>query len=93
MTNCRRIAKGIEQGACNGLLLKVNQIGTLSESIDAVQMAYGAKWGVVTSHRSGETEDTFIADLATALSTGLIKTGSAWCPSTSVRGNWLWTRR
>ena len=76
VTNCNRIQKGINMKSCNGLLLKVNQIGTLTESINAVKLAYDAGWGIMTSHRSGETEDTFIADLAVGLSTGLIKTGS-----------------
>merc|ERR1712048_923430 len=60
--------------ACNALLLKVNQIGTLSEAIDAVTLAQKNGWGVMTSHRSGETEDPFIADLAVGLATGQIKT-------------------
>ena len=67
---------------CNALLLKVNQIGTVTESIEAVLMAQGAGWGVMTSHRSGETEDTFIADLAVGLGTKQIKTGA---PSRSER--------
>jgi len=62
--------------ACNALLLKVNQIGSVSESIEAVNMAKAAGWGVMTSHRSGETEDSFIADLAVGLKTGQIKTGA-----------------
>ena len=76
VTNTKRIAKAIENSCCNALLLKVNQIGTLTESIDAVKMAKKAGWGVMTSHRSGETEDAFIADLAVGLSTGQIKTGA-----------------
>eukprot|EP00484_Ammonia_sp_Unknown_P003197 CAMPEP_0197072146 /NCGR_PEP_ID=MMETSP1384-20130603/209950_1 /TAXON_ID=29189 /ORGANISM="Ammonia sp." /LENGTH=414 /DNA_ID=CAMNT_0042510961 /DNA_START=127 /DNA_END=1372 /DNA_ORIENTATION=+ len=76
VTNPTRIKKAIEEKACNALLLKVNQIGSLSEAIEAVKIAKQAGWGVMTSHRSGETEDTFIADLAVGLSTGQIKTGA-----------------
>lgn len=76
VTNPKRIAKAIEEKSCNALLLKVNQIGTVSESIEAVKMAKQAGWGVMCSHRSGETEDTFIADLAVGLSCGQIKTGA-----------------
>ena len=76
VTNPKRIRKGIEMGAANALLLKVNQIGTLSEAIDAAYTAFRAGYGVVVSHRSGETEDPFIADLAVALNAGQIKTGA-----------------
>merc|ERR1712130_852762 len=76
VTNPKRIEEAIKQKSCNALLLKVNQIGSLSEAIKAVKMAKNAGWGVMTSHRSGETEDTFIADLAVGLSTGQIKTGA-----------------
>jgi len=76
VTNPTRVKSAIDQKACNALLLKVNQIGTISESIEAVRMAKEAGWGVMTSHRSGETEDCFIADLAVGLSTGQIKTGA-----------------
>jgi enolase len=76
VTNPKRIAYAIKVKACNALLLKVNQIGTVTESIEAVKMAKQADWGVMTSHRSGETEDTFIADLAVGLATGQIKTGA-----------------
>ncbi len=76
VTNPTRIEKAIKESACNALLLKVNQIGSLSEAIQAVKIAKKAGWGVMTSHRSGETEDTFIADLAVGLSTGQIKTGA-----------------
>ena len=76
VTNPKFIAKGIEKKAVNALLLKVNQIGSVSESIDATLMAQKAGWGVMTSHRSGETEDTTIADLAVGLHTGQIKTGA-----------------
>ncbi|KAK0061618.1 enolase [Biomphalaria pfeifferi] len=76
VTNPKRVQKGIEQKACNALLLKVNQIGTVTESIDACKMSQTAGWGVMVSHRSGETEDTFIADLVVGLATGQIKTGA-----------------
>lgn len=76
VTNPKRIKDAIAQKASNALLLKINQIGTISESIEAVKMAKAAGWGVMASHRSGETEDTFIADLAVGLSTGQIKTGA-----------------
>ena len=76
VTNPKRVKRAIDEKTCNALLLKVNQIGTVSESIEAVGMAKAAGWGVMTSHRSGETEDTFIADLAVGLSTGQIKTGA-----------------
>jgi len=77
VTNVKRLAMGIEQGVANSILIKVNQIGSLTETIDAVNMAYRNSYTAVMSHRSGETEDTTIADLAVALNTGLIKTGSA----------------
>ena len=77
VTNVNRLSKGIEQGVANSILVKVNQIGTLSEPLDAVEMAHRANYTSVISHRSGETEDTTIADLAVALNTGQIKTGSA----------------
>ncbi|KAH9510358.1 hypothetical protein Btru_042886 [Bulinus truncatus] len=76
VTNPKRVQKGIEEKACNALLLKVNQIGTVTESIDACKMSQTAGWGVMVSHRSGETEDTFIADLVVGLATGQIKTGA-----------------
>ena len=76
VTNPKRVAAAIKGKWCNALLLKVNQIGTVTESIEAVGMAKEAGWGVMTSHRSGETEDSFIADLAVGLSTGQIKTGA-----------------
>ena len=77
VTNVERLAKGIKKGVANSILVKVNQIGTLTETISAVNMAYRNSYTAVMSHRSGETEDTTIADLAVALNTGLIKTGSA----------------
>jgi enolase len=76
VTNPQRLARGIEEGAANALLVKVNQIGTLSETLDAVEMALRAGYGAVMSHRSGETEDSTIADLAVATNCGQIKTGS-----------------
>jgi len=76
VTNIEKIDRAIEENACTCLLLKVNQIGSISESIAAVTKAKQAGWGVMTSHRSGETEDTYIADLAVGLCTGQIKTGA-----------------
>lgn len=77
VTNTERLQRGIDQGIANSILIKVNQIGTLSETIDAIQLAARHKYTSISSHRSGETEDATIADLAVALSTGQIKTGSA----------------
>ena len=77
VTNTNRLAEGISKGVANSILVKVNQIGSLTETINAVNMAYRNSYTAVMSHRSGETEDTTIADLAVALNTGLIKTGSA----------------
>jgi enolase len=77
VTNVNRLAKGIQEGIANSILVKVNQIGTLTETIDAVNMAHRTGYTSIMSHRSGETEDTTIADLAVALNTGQIKTGSA----------------
>ncbi|MFZ1692538.1 MAG: phosphopyruvate hydratase [Flavobacteriales bacterium] len=77
VTNTKRLGEGIEKGIANSILVKVNQIGTLSETIEAVEMAHRAKYTSVMSHRSGETEDSTIADLAVALNCGMIKTGSA----------------
>jgi len=76
VTNVTRIEDAIKKNACNALLLKVNQIGSVTESINACKMAQAAGWGVMVSHRSGETEDTFIADLVVGLGTGEIKTGA-----------------
>ncbi|MCL2832567.1 MAG: phosphopyruvate hydratase [Treponema sp.] len=76
VTNTKRLEKGIGLGACNSILIKVNQIGTLTETYEAVEMAKRAGYTAVVSHRSGETEDSFIADLVVALETGQIKTGS-----------------
>ncbi|MBC7851162.1 MAG: phosphopyruvate hydratase [Chitinophagaceae bacterium] len=77
VTNVKRLQQGIDQGIANSILVKVNQIGTVSETIDAVQMAQRSGYTTIMSHRSGETEDTTIADLAVALNCGQIKTGSA----------------
>jgi enolase len=77
VTNTKRLKKGIDEGIANSILVKVNQIGTLTETIEAVQMATRNSYSSVMSHRSGETEDATIADLAVALNTGQIKTGSA----------------
>ncbi len=77
VTNVERLSEGIKKGVANSILVKVNQIGTLSETINAVNLAYRNSYTAVISHRSGETEDVTIADLAVALNTGLIKTGSA----------------
>jgi len=76
VTNVTRLEEAIDRRAANSILIKVNQIGTLSETIAAVQMAQRAGWTAVISHRSGETEDTTIADLAVALNAGQIKTGA-----------------
>merc|ERR1712008_606721 len=76
VTNVTRVKDAIEKKACNALLLKVNQIGSLTESIEAVKLCKQKGWGIMCSHRSGETEDTTIADLAVGLCTGQIKTGA-----------------
>ncbi|MCD6490397.1 MAG: phosphopyruvate hydratase [Thermodesulfobacterium sp.] len=76
VTNPKRIKWGIEEKLANAVLIKLNQIGTLTETISAVELAYKSNWNCMISHRSGETEDTFIADLAVALNTGQIKTGA-----------------
>ena len=76
VTNTKRLMEGIEKQVANSILIKPNQIGTLSETLDAVQLAHEYNYSAIISHRSGETEDSFIADLAVALNTGLIKTGS-----------------
>jgi len=77
VTNTERLQRGIDEGIANSILIKVNQIGTLTETIEAIQLAHRSGYSAVTSHRSGETEDATIADLAVALRTGQIKTGSA----------------
>jgi enolase len=76
VTNVEFLGRGIREGIGNAILIKVNQIGTLTETIEAMRMAQRAGYGVIVSHRSGETEDTTIADLAVALNAGQIKTGS-----------------
>ena len=77
VTNIERLKMGVQKGVANSVLVKLNQIGTLTETIDTVNYAYRNGYNAVMSHRSGETEDTTIADLAVALNTGQIKTGSA----------------
>ena len=77
VTNTQRLKRGIDEGIANSILIKVNQIGTLTETIEAIQMAHLAGFSSISSHRSGETEDSTIADLAVAMNTGQIKTGSA----------------
>jgi len=77
VTNVDRLGRGIEEGVANAVLVKVNQIGTLTEALQCIELAKGSAYGVIISHRSGETEDTFIADLAVATGAGQIKTGSA----------------
>ncbi|HOX18814.1 MAG TPA: phosphopyruvate hydratase, partial [Spirochaetales bacterium] len=76
VTNTEYLAKGIGMGACNSILIKLNQIGTVTETIECIEMAKRANYTAVVSHRSGETEDTFLADLVVARETGQIKTGS-----------------
>jgi len=76
VTNPKRVQAAIDKKACNALLLKVNQIGSITEAIEACKMSQDQGWGVMVSHRSGETEDTFIADLVVGLRTGQIKTGA-----------------
>lgn len=76
VTNTKRLKKGIELGAGNAILVKVNQIGTVSEAMEAISLAQRSGYQTIISHRSGETEDTFIADLAVAVNAGQIKTGA-----------------
>ena len=76
VTNTKILKEGIDKGIANSILIKVNQIGTLTETLEAIEMAKRAGYTAVVSHRSGETEDTFIADLAVATNAGQIKTGS-----------------
>jgi enolase len=76
VTSAERLAKGIESGVANSILVKLNQIGTVTETLETVEMARGAGYLAIISHRSGETEDTFIADLAVGTGVGQIKTGS-----------------
>jgi enolase len=77
VTNTERIARGIEEDTANSVLIKLNQIGTVTETINAIEMARRHGWTAVVSHRSGETEDAFIADFVVGLGTGQIKSGSA----------------
>ena len=77
VTNVKRLQEGIDKQVANSILIKVNQIGSLTETIEAINLAYRNKYTAIVSHRSGETEDTTIADLAVAMNSGLIKTGSA----------------
>jgi enolase len=76
VTNADRLGEGIERGVANAILIKLNQIGTLTETLDTIELAHRAGYSTVISHRSGESEDTFIADLAVAVNAGQIKTGS-----------------
>jgi enolase len=76
VTNVERIQRGLDEGAANSVLIKVNQIGTLTETFDAVELAHRSNYSTVVSHRSGETEDTTIADIAVAVGSGQIKTGA-----------------
>jgi enolase len=77
VTNPAILAEGISQGVANSILIKLNQIGTVTETLDTIEMAKEASYSTIISHRSGETEDSFIADLAVAVNAGQIKTGSA----------------
>ena len=88
-TNAERLARGIEEGVANAILIKVNQIGTLTETLQCIELARGNGYGAVISHRSGETEDTFIADLAVGTGVGQIKTGSASRPDRVAKYNQL----
>jgi enolase len=76
VTNVERIQRGITENTANAVLIKLNQIGTVSETIAAIEMAYKAGWGAMVSHRSGETVDSFIADFTVAMRTGHLKTGA-----------------
>ena len=77
VTNARILKKGIEEKVANSILIKINQIGSISETMETMALARGAHYSTVVSHRSGETEDTFLSDLAVATDSGLVKTGSA----------------
>ena len=76
VTNVERIERGIREGVANAVLIKLNQIGTVTETVAAITMAHRADWGAMVSHRSGETVDSFIADLTVGLATGHLKTGA-----------------
>jgi len=89
VTNPKRIEKALKEKACNALLLKINQIGSITEAIEACNLAQENNWGVMVSHRSGETEDTFIADLAVGLRTGEIKTGASCRSERNAKYNQL----
>jgi enolase len=89
VTNVERLARGIQEGIANSILVKVNQIGSLTETLDAIRMATAAHYTSIISHRSGETEDSFIADLAVATNAGQIKTGSASRTDRIVKYNQL----
>jgi enolase len=89
VTNTERLKRGITENTANSILIKVNQIGTLTETFEAIEMAKEAGYTAVVSHRSGETEDTTIADLVVALNTGQIKTGSASRPDRIAKYNQL----
>ena len=89
VTNTERLSKGIKEQVGNSILVKVNQIGTLTETISAVEMAHKAKYTAVMSHRSGETEDVIISDLAVAMNCGQIKTGSVCRSDRTAKYNQL----
>ena len=93
VTNVTRLAKGIKDGIANSILIKVNQIGTLTETLAAVEMAHKAGYTAVMSHRSGETEDSTIADLAVATNCGQIKTGSLARADRTAKYNQLLAHR
>ena len=93
VTNPKYIARAIEERACNAALIKLNQIGTVSETIDAIHLCRKAGWGFVISHRSGETEDTFMADFAVAMGSGQIKTGSMCRSERIAKHNGCWRSR
>ncbi|KAL6516487.1 Beta-enolase [Orobanche gracilis] len=76
MSNPKRIERAVQEATCNALLLKINQVGTVTEAIESVKLAKDANWGVVISQRSGETEDSFLADLAVGVAAGQIKAGA-----------------
>lgn len=89
VTNTRFIARAIEEKTCNAAIIKLNQIGTITETINAIHLCRKAGWGFVISHRSGETEDSFIADFAVAMGGGQIKTGSVCRSEHMVKYNRL----
>ena len=91
VTNPARIKRGVDEKACNALLLKVNQIGTVTEALRASSVASNAGWGVMVSHRSGETEDTFIADLAVGISSGQVCVSGCLCVPALQKSSFLST--